>query len=184
MSQKTGQRTMVPPLSLGPWGVPGVEIRSVLQHRADAGRRRFADRGDHAAQLPRPVRGGRRARVRHALVVEDNRTGLRRTIDARALFVFIGANPCTDWLGDEVALDQDGFVQTGPEATPAGDPADAGWQPFVLETSRRGVFAAGDVRSGSIKRVASAVGEGAMAVHLVHERIGTAAPGGGLAAPV
>ncbi len=123
-------------------------------------------------------------RALEALVVEDNRTGLRRTIDARALFVFIGANPCTDWLGDEVALDQDGFVQTGPEATPAGDPADAGWQPFVLETSRRGVFAAGDVRSGSIKRVASAVGEGAMAVHLVHERIGTAAPGGGLAAPV
>jgi thioredoxin reductase (NADPH) len=98
-----------------------------------------------------------------ALVVEDNTTGVRRTLDARALFVFIGAEPCTPWLGEEIALDRKGFVLTGPDAGSAS----------LLETSRPGVLAVGDVRSGSIKRVASAVGEGSMSVRLIHEHLGT-----------
>ncbi|MCW2638671.1 MAG: Thioredoxin-disulfide reductase [Dactylosporangium sp.] len=104
-----------------------------------------------------------------ALLVEDNQTGERRLVDARALFVFIGAEPCTGWLVGRVALDENGFVLTGRDAHGSGaDP------PSLLETSQRGVFAAGDVRHGSIKRVASAVGEGAMAVRLVWEYLHTA----------
>jgi thioredoxin reductase (NADPH) len=90
--------------------------------------------------------------VLEALVVENNRTGERRRVEAAQLFVFIGAQPCTGWLAGTVKLDQNGYVQTG----------------ALLETSWPGVIAVGDVRSGSIKRVASAVGEGAMAVRLIH----------------
>jgi thioredoxin reductase (NADPH) len=104
-----------------------------------------------------------------AVVVEDNRTGERRTLPARELAVFIGASPCTGWLGDVVALDGGGYVLTGPAAAAREEPGGAA--PLLLETSVRGVFAAGDVRSGSVKRVASAVGEGAMAVRMVHERL-------------
>jgi thioredoxin reductase (NADPH) len=105
------------------------------------------------------------------LVVEHEETGERDTIDARALFVFIGSDPHTAWLGDAVALDDEGFVLTGPAAAEGG---------VLLETSRPGVLAAGDVRSGSIKRVATAVGEGSMAIRLVYEhlqRVGGADPG-------
>ena len=77
------------------------------------------------------------------------------------LFLFLGAAPCTDWLGDTVARDEKGFVLTGEQAGVEG----------LLETSVAGVFAAGDVRSGSIKRCATAVGEGAMVVRFVHERL-------------
>ncbi len=98
----------------------------------------------------------------------SNKAGERRTVAAAALFSFIGASPRTDWLPPEVERDAKGFVRTG--APLAMSPH---WsrrrQPFLLETSRAGVFAAGDVRSGSVKRVASAVGEGAMAVQFVHE---------------
>jgi thioredoxin reductase (NADPH) len=90
------------------------------------------------------------------IVVQDTHSATRRTIAARALFVFIGTEPHTQWLGEELELDDHGYVITG----------------LDLETSRPGVFAAGDVRSGSIKRVASAVGEGAMAVRFVHQRLG------------
>ena len=112
-------------------------------------------------------------RVLEAVVAEDNRTGTRRTIEAKAMFVFIGAAPGTQWLGDEVALDDQGFVLTGNDARPfvPGHGQGVDWTPQFLESNRRGVFAAGDVRSGSIKRVASAVGEGAMAVQLVHDSI-------------
>jgi thioredoxin reductase (NADPH) len=82
------------------------------------------------------------------------------------LFCFLGASPCTDWLGDTVARDEKGFVLTG---------ADAGGGRGLLETSVPGVYAAGDVRSGSIKRCATAVGEGATVVRLVHERRAAAA---------
>jgi thioredoxin reductase (NADPH) len=102
-----------------------------------------------------------------AVVIEDHRTGERRSRDARALFVFIGAEPHVGWLGEQIVLDEGGYIVTG-----AGTP-DNGYQPLFLETSRPGVFAAGDVRSGSIKRVASAVGEGSMAVRLIHERLDT-----------
>jgi thioredoxin reductase (NADPH) len=97
-----------------------------------------------------------------ALTVTDNRTGTRRTIDARALFVFIGMTPCTGWLGGLVDLDDHGFVRTGP----GSDGADRS----LLESSQPGVFAVGDVRGGSAKRVATAVGEGAMAIRLAFER--------------
>jgi len=84
--------------------------------------------------------------------------------------VFIGASPRTDWLGDDVARDARGFVITGPEllAEQPGRHWPLARAPFALETSMPGVFAAGDVRLDSMKRVASAVGEGAMAVYLVH----------------
>jgi thioredoxin reductase (NADPH) len=97
-----------------------------------------------------------------AVTVTDNRTGTRRTIDARALFVFIGMAPCTGWLGGLVDLDDYGFVRTGP----GSDGADRS----LLETSQPGIFAVGDVRAGSAKRVATAVGEGAMAIRLAFER--------------
>lgn len=96
-----------------------------------------------------------------AVVVEDNRTGERRTVDARALFVFIGAEPHARWLDDQLELDEKGFIRTGQR--------DAVGRDRALETSLPGVFAAGDVRSGSVKRVAAAVGEGSLAVRLVHE---------------
>jgi thioredoxin reductase (NADPH) len=105
-----------------------------------------------------------------ALTVENNLTGERRRVPARALFVFIGADPHTHWLQGHVALDRHGFVLTGRAATTAlPDAGREPRQPLWLETSRPGVLAAGDVRSGSIKRVAAAVGEGSMAVRLVHE---------------
>jgi thioredoxin reductase (NADPH) len=77
------------------------------------------------------------------------------------LFLFLGASPCTDWLGDVVARDADGFILTGPDAAADG----------LLETSVSGVYAAGDVRAGSIKRCATAVAEGATVVRFVHERL-------------
>ena len=107
------------------------------------------------------------------VVVEDNRTGARRTLATRTLFVFIGAEANTGWLRGAVELDERGFVLTGRELDGAALDG-ATWrelsrEPFLLETSLPGVFAAGDVRSGSIKRCASAVGEGSMAVKLVHQ---------------
>ncbi len=108
-----------------------------------------------------------------AVVVEDNRSGARRTLDAKALFVFIGAQANTGWLRGTAELDKRGFVLTGREVTATPLEGEV-WrslsrEPYLLETSLPGVFAAGDVRSGSIKRCASAVGEGAMAVSLVHQ---------------
>jgi thioredoxin reductase (NADPH) len=101
----------------------------------------------------------------------DNQTGATQMVPARALFVFIGAQPHTAWLSGLVDLDDDGYVRTGNGAM-AGRDERSGVVPGhpMLETSRPGVYAVGDVRSGSIRRVASAVGEGAMAVRLVHER--------------
>lgn len=104
----------------------------------------------------------------HGVEIVNDKTGEKRILEAVALFSFIGAVPRTDWLPSEVEKDDKDFVRTG--ITLADSPQ---WtskrQPFLLETSRPGVFAAGDVRSGSVKRVASAVGEGSMAVQFVHE---------------
>ena len=111
------------------------------------------------------------------VVVADNQSGARRTVPARALFVFIGAMPCTGWLGGLADLDDRGFVRTGPDAGQA-DGAEDGWAPSLLETSRPGMFAVGDVRSGSTKRVAAAVGEGAMAIRLAYERMRSGPSGG------
>jgi len=106
-----------------------------------------------------------------AVIVEDTETGERRRIDARALFVFIGADPHTGWLRGRVALDDGGYVLTGQDAAAcatfeAGNGARR--IPQLLETNVPGVFAAGDVRSGSTPRVAAAVGDGAIAIRQVH----------------
>ncbi|HET9898553.1 MAG TPA: FAD-dependent oxidoreductase [Streptosporangiaceae bacterium] len=105
------------------------------------------------------------------LTLADSNTGATEEAGANWLFVFIGAAPLTDWLDGVLLRDQRGFVLTGPDL-PATNGRLAGWpldrQPYHLETSMPGVFAAGDVRAESAKRVASAVGEGAMAVMLVH----------------
>ncbi|MEA2827784.1 MAG: thioredoxin reductase [Actinomycetota bacterium] len=103
--------------------------------------------------------------------IAECQTGAEEEVETSWLFVFIGAAPGTSWLGKQVQRDANGFVLTGPDLVvdgqlPAGWPLDR--QPYFLETSVPGVFAAGDVRGQSVKRVASAVGEGAMAVTLVH----------------
>jgi thioredoxin reductase (NADPH) len=103
------------------------------------------------------------------IVVDEVTSGERTTLSVRALFVFIGADPKTGWLDSQIALDDHGFVLTG--AAAASSSEGDGSTPLLLETSRPGVFAAGDVRSGSVRRLASAVGEGAMSVRLVHERL-------------
>jgi thioredoxin reductase (NADPH) len=107
------------------------------------------------------------------ILVEDNRSGARRTLGARALFVFIGAEANTGWLEGAVELDERGFILTGRASDTSALKGKAWYglsrEPYPLETSMPGVFAAGDARSGSIKRVASAVGEGSMAVRLVHQ---------------
>jgi thioredoxin reductase (NADPH) len=114
-----------------------------------------------------------------AIRIRDD-DGVETRITTPALFLFIGADPHTEWLSGCVQLDKKGFVLTG-----AGIPLEAtrgdlwraqGRTPFFLETSLPGVFAAGDVRSGSVKRCASAVGEGAMAVSFIHASLEPAAP--------
>jgi thioredoxin reductase (NADPH) len=105
--------------------------------------------------------GGRLRRIRF-----DGPNG-EETVEADACFVFIGASPRTDWLEGVVARDERGFILAGRDALANGWPLER--EPYVLETSVPGVFVAGDVRARSIKRVASAVGEGSMAVSLIHE---------------
>ena len=98
----------------------------------------------------------------------------RSTLPVAAMFVFIGQAPRTDWLGDLVQRDDAGFVVTGADLARAGVAPAAGRcarEPFLLETNVPGIFCAGDVRSSSVKRIASAVGEGAMAVRFVHQHL-------------
>jgi thioredoxin reductase (NADPH) len=105
------------------------------------------------------------------LVLRDRVTGRDDTVPAAALFVMIGAAPHTAWLPGDVARDRHGFILTGRDL-PGEDPAKAGQPvPLPLESSLRGVFAAGDVHAGSVKRVASAVGEGSVAIPQVHQRL-------------
>jgi thioredoxin reductase (NADPH) len=105
------------------------------------------------------------------LTLRDSAAGTTQDVEAQYLFVFIGAAPLTDWLDGVVARDARGFVLSGPDLSAEGKPP-RGWPldraPYHLETSVPGVFVAGDARAESAKRVASAVGEGAMAVMLVH----------------
>jgi thioredoxin reductase (NADPH) len=110
-----------------------------------------------------------------SLTLADSSTGTTEEVPSSWLFIFIGAAPRTDWLGADVVRDEKGFVVTGQDLLlPAYEQR---WPlprpPFALETSVPGVFAAGDVRLDSMKRVASAVGEGAMAIYLVHRYLAT-----------
>jgi len=104
-----------------------------------------------------------------AITVRDSTTGQERTAAATALFVLIGADPHSEWLADAVERDARGFLLTGSDLGrwPLDRP------PLLQETSTPGVFAAGDVRCGSVKRVASAVGEGASAIQQVHHYLAT-----------
>jgi thioredoxin reductase (NADPH) len=116
--------------------------------------------------------GGHGAGRLEGMTLRDRRTGATEDVAASALFVMIGAEPRTEWLAGSVERDDRGYVLTGHDLLSSGAPP-AGWPlarpPLLLETSIPGVFAAGDVRNRSVKRVASAVGEGAIAVQLVHE---------------
>jgi thioredoxin reductase (NADPH) len=110
-----------------------------------------------------------------SITLLNNKTGISETIPARLLFIFIGAQPRTDWLKGTVCLDDHGFIRTGPQLKKDGVTTSK-WplqrDPMLLETSMPGVFAAGDVRSGSVKRVASSVGEGSVVVQFVHHFLG------------
>lgn len=109
-----------------------------------------------------------------AVTVIEHASGATAELPAAAVFVFTGAAPCTDWLADAVLRDGQGFVLAGPSVLEGGK-RPAGWdvdrEPFLLESSLPGVFAVGDVRAGSVKRVASAVGEGSIAVQFVHQHL-------------
>jgi thioredoxin reductase (NADPH) len=117
------------------------------------------------------------------VAVEDLITSTRQTLAAAALFVLIGAEPHTQWLAESIELDSHGFVVTGPDLSRQARNAPAweklGRDPYLLETTLPGVFAAGDVRSSSVKRVASATGEGSIAIRFASEHLGRRA---GLAA--
>jgi thioredoxin reductase (NADPH) len=118
----------------------------------------------------RQMMGGK---VLEAIELENTKTHERWMVQTPAVFSMIGAKPCTSWLPAEIALDEKGFIKTGPSIAnlPAWKTADR--PPGALETSWPGIFAAGDVRSGSVKRCAAAVGEGGMAVEGVHEVLKT-----------
>ena len=107
-----------------------------------------------------------------ALTLKNYDTDATETVPAAALFIFIGAAPRTEWLGDLVERDSAGFIPTGPELLRDGK-RPRGWNlgrdPYWLESSVPGIFVAGDVRGRSVKRVASAVGEGSMAVQFIHQ---------------
>ena len=109
------------------------------------------------------------------LTLEDTRTGARSAVPADAMFVLIGSEPRAEYLGEGVACDEWGFVRTGPDLLGDAEGGDVGWHldrpPLPNETSLPGVFAAGDVRRGSVKRVASAVGEGAVTVQYLHRTV-------------
>jgi thioredoxin reductase (NADPH) len=124
------------------------------------------------------VGAGGTGRLEH-LTLQDLRTGSTETVPAAALFILIGAQPHTEWLAGTLHRDERGFLLTGRDLLhdghlPPGWPLDR--PPLLLEASVPGVFAAGDVRHGSIKRVASAVGEGSIAIQLVHEHLTAPCP--------
>jgi thioredoxin reductase (NADPH) len=115
-----------------------------------------------------------------AIEIEDRRTGKRRRVAADAVFVFIGADAETDWLPERIIRDDNGYVCTGRDVMDLLALHVGRWRlgrdPYLLETSVPGVFAAGDVRHGSIKRVAAGVGEGSMAIAFVHPYLAQDAP--------
>jgi len=104
------------------------------------------------------------------LVLRDNGHNTSAALSVSGLFVFIGATPSTEWLHGQLAVDEDGFVLTGTDV-PVARLESVEDVPLLLETSRPGIFCVGDVRSRSVKRVATAIGEGSMAVRLVFDRL-------------
>jgi thioredoxin reductase (NADPH) len=113
------------------------------------------------------VGGGGDGRLEH-LVLRDVRSDAEAAVDAHALFLLIGAEPNSDWLPPDIERDKQGFILTGADVSQRrASPVDR--SPFLLETSMPGVFATGDVRHGAAKRVASAVGEGSIAVQFLHQ---------------
>jgi thioredoxin reductase (NADPH) len=133
--------------------------------------KRIADTPNIAVRTCTEVVGASGGDHLERLTLRDTAHGSTETVDAQWLYLFIGAEPLTEWLDDIVARDPKGFVVAGPDLSPGGE-RPRGWtldrMPYHLETSVPGVFVAGDARAESAKRVASAVGEGAMAVMLVH----------------
>jgi thioredoxin reductase (NADPH) len=119
----------------------------------------------HVQTLIRELQGDEEL---NAVVVANKHTGEERTISLAALFIFIGSDAPTGWLADQLALDDKGFILTGLAVKAAKAWGRDGRDPFLFEASLPGVFAVGDVRSGAIRRTASAVGEGSMAVRLCH----------------
>ena len=111
-----------------------------------------------------------------SVTIAQSRSGERTELAARALFVFIGASPHTEWLNGQLVSDDAGFLLTGRDLQGEDVLEYDSDRPLFLETSRPGIFAVGDVHSGSIKRVASAVGEGSMAVRLIHQRLAALSP--------
>jgi thioredoxin reductase (NADPH) len=122
----------------------------------------------------RVVGGGGEGRLEH-LALLDTASGFNEVVEAAALFALIGAQPRTGWWPEEIERDEKGFVITGQDLLRGGR-LPYGWSlertPLALETSMPGVFAAGDVRHRSVKRVASAVGEGSISIRLIHEYLG------------
>jgi thioredoxin reductase (NADPH) len=142
----------------------------------------FLENADRISLRPRTtvVDGDGDTRLRE-VTLEDRTSGEREILPADALFVMIGADPHTAWLPPEIARDAHGFLLTGPDAGSGSAGAGArSWPltrlPLGLETSAPGVFAAGDVRAESVKRVASAVGEGAVAVRLAQQYLAASPP--------
>ena len=129
---------------------------------------RLAARSNISVRFGAEVSGVHGESSLEALDVRDGQTGAIERLSSRGLFIFIGADAETAWLPDEIALDPNGFVLTGADIRPSG-----GWaldrDPYLLETSVPGIFACGDVRFASVKRVAAAVGEGSMAIAFVHQ---------------
>jgi thioredoxin reductase (NADPH) len=109
----------------------------------------------------RKMSGGKKL---EQIELENTQTGERRSVRTPAVFSMIGARPCTEWLPAEIERDAKGFIKTGADVAEAPAWRESKRQPAPLETSLPGIFAAGDVRSGSVKRWAAAVGEGGMAV--------------------
>ena len=134
----------------------------------------IGETGNISVQLRASVTAVAGGQELESIEVEDSETKTRETLSVAAMFVFIGQAPRTDWLGGIVERDQAGFVVTGPGLT-RSDGRVPGWpllrEPFMLETSVPGIFSAGDVRSRSVKRIASAVGEGSMSVAFVHQHL-------------
>jgi len=118
----------------------------------------------------RKMMGGK---MLEAVELENTQTNERRMVQTPAVFSMIGAKPCTDWLPPEIERDERGFIKTGPAVAGAPVWKELGRPPGALETSCPGIFAAGDVRSGSVKRCAAAVGEGGTAVEGVHDVLKT-----------